>query len=149
MEFKEHVKFIKENKDFTSVLGCKNFLVQVSGYLEHEMDLTAVNAAKVIQDYAWTMKDISGSLVTCYAAMVKHKKSRIMEETIKITTAESKKDKKDRMGANTIKAIVEGRCADEIAYEEFAARLDRRMSHVMDLARSAISLYKTELDKGI
>jgi hypothetical protein len=145
----EAIQQIKEGKNFTTVDGCKAFLTKVAAFLDLEIDPTLDNAPKIIADYAWQMKNMSGSLVTCLAAATKHKKQRIMEETIKINAEENKKDKKDRMGANVIKAIVEGRCADAIATEEMAQRLDRRMSHIMDLSRSALSLYKTELEKGI
>jgi hypothetical protein len=142
---KEAIQQIKDIKNFKEISECGRFLTAIAGFLDIEIDMTMANAPKVVQDYVWHMKNVSGALAMCHAATKKHLTKRKGEEMLLVM--DEYKDRK--LQSTQLKMIVESRCATEIGMLTLSERLDARMSHVMDLARSTMSLYKTELDKGL
>lgn len=128
-------------RHFKELDECKRFLMTVVDLIEKDVccPTGAPDEVHALADYGLTLKNISGTLATCYAGVKKLTEEKKLEMT-EIAFANY-----PEMGFNERKAIVEGSMADELATLLLAERLERRMSHTSDLIRSIISMYRTEL----
>ena len=136
--------FVTNVKSFTTLDDLKEFCVDVASLLDKNISYDHANA-KVLIDYAFDLKGISGTMTTVLASAqyflddARHNNTIFVENDGKYA----------KLSVTGKKNCIDGLCKKERAVYALAERIEKRISSILDMIRSVISMYKEEVKASL